>query len=109
MITCIGQSQIFQKPFDLHLGHRLYSHTSKRNNLSKSLQQEKNVLNCLQKTGALDYSIIHCFDGDDEQSNPDHPRTTRDYYRAVYCEAFDSLIESIKEKFDQHCFEDYGT
>lgn len=34
--------------------------------------------------GVLDYSAIHHFNGDDEQSNPDHPRTPRDQYRVVY-------------------------
>ena len=34
--------------------------------------------------GVLDYSAIHYFNGGDEQSNPDHPRTPRDQYRVVY-------------------------
>ena len=39
-----------------------------------------------------------------KQSNAYHPNTPLDYYRVIYYEALDSLITSLKERFDQPCF-----
>ena len=33
-----------------------------------------------------------------------HPNTPRDHYRLIYYEALDSLITSLKERFNQPCF-----
>ena len=39
-----------------------------------------------------------------KQSNAYHPNTPLDYYRVIYYEALDSLITSLKERFDQPRF-----
>ena len=42
-----------------------------------------------------------------KQNNAYHPNTPLDYYRVIYYEALDSLITSLKERFDQPCFKAY--
>ena len=57
---------------------------------------------------APDYSIINHFSSSsNKQSNAYHPNTPRDYYRVIYYEALSSLITSLKERPDQHCFKGY--
>ena len=58
----------------------------------------------LCKRRARDYSIINYFSSSsNEESNAYHPNTPRDYYRVIYYEALDSLITSLKERFNQPC------
>ena len=47
------------------------------------------------------------FDDSNEQSESYHHKTPRDYNRGIYYEVLNTLIDSIKERFDQPCFEAY--
>ena len=56
-----------------------------------------------------DYSIINHFSSSNKQSNAYYPITARNYYRVLYYDPLDSLIASLKERFDQPCFKAYGS
>ena len=61
-----------------------------------------------RKRCAPNYSIINHFSSSsNKQNDVYHPNTTRGYYRVIYYEALDSLITSLKERFDQPCFKAY--
>ena len=56
-----------------------------------------------------DYSIFNAFSSSNKQSNAYYLVTARNYYRVLYYEVRDSLIASLKERFDQPCFKAYGS
>ena len=114
VIGCQSQMGKFDLFFELHFGHRLYSHTD---NLSKSFQSgkmfaasSKRLANLTKKWNNCDLfqsqsyaaSVVHLVipslsSSRNETSNTYHPNTPRDYYRLIYYEALNSLITSLKE------------
>ena len=65
------------------------------------------TLSC--KRCSLGFSIIYHISScsSNEQSNAYHPNTHCDHCRVIYYEVLDSLINLLKERFDQLCFKIY--
>ena len=61
---------------------------------------------CLnQKRRAPNYSILQYVEGYNSAANSHHPETPRDHYRSVFYESIDVIVSSIRERFDQPCFQ----
>ena len=60
-----------------------------------------------RKRKAPNYSILQFIDGHSSETPAHHPDTSRDRYRAIYYEAIDSMVGSIKDRFKQPSFEVY--
>ena len=59
------------------------------------------------KRKAPNYSILQFIDGYSSETPAHHPDTSRERYRAIYYEAFDSMVGFIKDLFKQPSFEVY--
>ena len=60
-----------------------------------------------RKRKAPNYSILQFIDGHSSETPAHHPDTSRERYRAIYYEAIDSMVGSIKDRFKQPSFEVY--
>ena len=81
IIGCQAQMNTFDFFFELNLGQRLFSHTD---NLSRTLQQTKMSAN----------KRVVCL-------------TAQDYYRRIYFEAIDLMMNAMDQRFDQPSFDTY--
>ena len=50
------------------------------------------------------YSLLHYLEGNESRSEAHHPTTPRDHYRKQFYQAFDVLISSVRDRFDQPSF-----
>ena len=50
------------------------------------------------------YSLLHYLEGNKSESEAHHPTTPRDHYRKQFYQAFDVLISSVRDRFDQPSF-----
>lgn len=50
------------------------------------------------------YSLLHYFDGYESTSEQHHPSSPRDHYRRVFYEAIDTILSSLRERFNQPSF-----
>ena len=50
------------------------------------------------------YSLLHYLEGNKSESEAHHPTTPRDHYQKQFYQAFDVLISSVRDCFDQPSF-----
>ena len=65
------------------------------------LHQFVNPPTLKRKRRALNYSILQFAEDSYQSEEAHHPSSPKENYRTIYYEAFDCLINSLKERFTQ--------
>ena len=60
-----------------------------------------------RKNGTSNYSILQFVEGR-KSEKPHHPETAQTYFKAIYSEAIDNIINSIQKRFEQPGFKVFG-
>ena len=61
----------------------------------------------LRKRNTPNYSILQFVKGH-KSEEPHHPETEQAYFKAIYSEAIDTIINSIQDRFEQPGFKVFG-
>ena len=62
-----------------------------------------------RKRNRPDYSILHHLDGYGQGASAYHATTIEEHYRQIYLEALDTMIASVKERFNQPSYKTFAS